>query len=79
MKERSAQPVNKSSKSVNARMAALKKKLKTVEDILEAYAKGDDSTRASLRKLFADNKDIAGHRASLPQGRRQRDFASICC
>jgi hypothetical protein len=47
--------VNKSSsKSVHARMAALKKKLKTVEDVLEAYAAGDDLTRAALRKLFAE-------------------------
>jgi hypothetical protein len=28
-------------------------KLKTVEDVLEAYTTGDDSTRASLRGLFA--------------------------
>ena len=39
--------------SVHARMTALKKKLKSIEDVLSAYAAGDDVTRAALRKLMA--------------------------
>jgi hypothetical protein len=29
--------------------------VKTIEDVLDAYVAGDDSTRAALRKLFASN------------------------
>lgn len=42
-------------KAARARIGALSKKLKTVEDVLEAYATGDDSVRATLRELFAKN------------------------
>src|SRR5688572_29948811 len=39
--------------SVHARMTVFKKKLKSIEDVLSAYAAGDDVTRAALRKLMA--------------------------
>jgi hypothetical protein len=49
-------------------MAALKKKLKTVDDLLEAYAAGDDSTRAYLRKLMAE-KDVYHWASGAPPSR----------
>src|SRR5688500_11732245 len=54
-------------KSVHARMTALKKKLKSIEDVLAAYAAGDEVTRAALRKLMA--RHGAYHWAGTPPPR----------